>query len=101
MGGGANTHPPTRNTPPPMPPPRPSPTPGPVPLPAPPPEPEPIPPPDPVPLDAGALGIAGAAGSPRLGILEAAISTLGGATSLAPPARCRLYLPTTIARRDI
>src|SRR6476646_1936356 len=63
---GAETPPPTRNTPPPIPPPRPGPTPGPVPEPTPPPAPEPIPPPDPVPFDLGPVGMA-ALGSPRYG----------------------------------
>src|SRR4029077_18081361 len=82
IGRGARTPPPTRNTPPPIPPPRPSPMPGPVPLPTPPPDPHPIPPPEPVPFEAGARGIAGTAGSPRLGSLEDAISTFGGATTV-------------------
>src|SRR6476469_9204660 len=77
---GAETPPPTRNTPPPIPPPRPGPTPGPVPEPTPPPEPEPIPPPDPVPFDIGPLGMA-ALGSPKFGRL-AEILICGGTTTV-------------------
>src|SRR5579872_918877 len=78
---GAETPPPTRNTPPPIPPPLPGPTPGPVPEPTPPPEPDPIPPPEPVPFEGGPAGIT-ALGSPKLGRLLAARWTCGGTTTV-------------------
>src|SRR6516162_2336555 len=81
---GADTPPPTWNTPPPMPPPRPGPTPGPSPEPTPPPEPEPMPPPEPVPFDSGPEGSFDI-GSPRFGMFEASL-IWGGTTTVGSTA---------------
>src|ERR1700751_2878891 len=92
---GAETPPPTRNTPPPMPPPRPGPTPGPSPDPTPPPEPDPIPPPDPVPFESGPFGIAAAEGSPRFGMLFIASLIWRGTTTVGSIGSLGASLRTT------
>src|SRR5207253_10766400 len=93
---GAETPPPTRNTPPPMPPPRPGPTPGPSPLPTPPPLPDPIPPPEPVPFEGGPEGRCDI-GSPRFGRLFDASLICGGTTTVGSTASFGWSLRTTIA----
>src|SRR5215469_9011315 len=82
---GAETPPPTLNTPPPIPPPRPGPTPGPSPEPTPPPLPEPMPPPDPVPFDGGPEG-KWDMGSPKLGRFDCASLISGGMTTVGSTA---------------
>src|SRR5215472_8227882 len=96
MARGAETPPPTRNTPPPVPPPRPAPTPGPSPTPTPPPDPDPIPPPNPVPFEGGPEGICDM-GSPRFGMLLLAMCTSGGTATAGSATSFGFSFLTTIA----
>src|SRR5579864_4166190 len=73
---GAQTPPPTRNTPPPTPPPSPGPNPPPLPEPTPPPEPLPMPPPEPGPFEGGPIL---ASGSPQTGMFTFGRGVSGGA----------------------